>query len=282
MTIGAVLNTLIYLMAAILLFVAGKWFYDLTRPHFTLKKELAGRHNVALSLALGGYFLGLTMALGGVLVGPAHGSLAQSLRDILIYGVLAVALLNLSGIINDWLILPGVSQEKEIIQDQNWGVGLMEGANHTATGLVLYGVIAGEGGGLSALLVFWVLGQALLVVAAKIYDWITPGRLIPVIAQGNVAAATAFGGMILGLGNIMRVAVQGNFVSWSHSLLSFAEVALFGLLSLPLIRLATSRLIFPGHSLTKELFQDDPPNLSAGVIEGMIYVCVSLLIGWSI
>jgi uncharacterized membrane protein YjfL (UPF0719 family) len=158
----------------------------------------------------------------------------------------------------------------------------MEGANHTAVGLILYGVLSGEGGGLMALLVFWLLGQALLIVAAKIYDWITPGRLIPVIAQGNVAAAVALAGMILGLGNVMRVAVQGNFVSWSHSLFSFAVVAIFGLCSLPLIRLATSWLIFPGQSLTQELFHADSPNLSAGVIEGIIYVCVSLLIGWSI
>jgi uncharacterized membrane protein YjfL (UPF0719 family) len=282
MAIGSLVSTLIYLLAAILLFVAGKWFYDFTRPRFTLVEELVRRHNVALSLSLGGYFLGLTMALGGVLVGPSHGSLGQSLRDILIYGVLAIALLNLSSLINDWLSLPGVSQEKEILQDQNWGVGLMEGANHAAVGLLLFGVLSGEGGGLMALLVFWLLGQALLIAAAKIYDWITPGRLIPVIAQGNAAAAIALAGMIVGLGNVMRVAVQGNFVSWSNSLLSFAVVAIFGLCSLPLIRLATSWLIFPGQSLTKELFHPDSPNLSAGVIEGIIYVCVSLLIGWSI
>ena len=47
------------------------------------------------------------------------------------------------------------SLEKEIIADRNCGVGLVVAANHVAMGLILYGVISGEGGGLAALLVFW-------------------------------------------------------------------------------------------------------------------------------
>ena len=39
-------------------------------------------------------------------------------------------------------------------------------------------------------------------------------------------------GVLLALGNIVRFAVQGNFVSWSKSLTSCAAVAILGLILL--------------------------------------------------
>ena len=156
---------------------------------------------------------------------------------------MAIILLNVSIRLNDCLILTRCSLEKEIIADRNCGVGLIIAANHVAVGLILYGVISGEGGGLLALLVFWALGQATLILAAKVYDLITPFHLSEVIEKGNVAVGAALAGVLLALGNIVRFAVQGTFVSWSSSLLSFAAVALLGLVLLPLVRLAIDRLI---------------------------------------
>jgi uncharacterized membrane protein YjfL (UPF0719 family) len=279
MAIVAYLSGLLYIVAAFLIFMVGKLAYDFHHRRVNLNTELLDRDNLALALALSGYFLGLTLAVGGALAGSAS-SLAKGLLGTLVYGLIAIVLLNVSSRLNDRFLLSRANLEKEIITDRNCGVGLIVAANHVAVGLILYGVISGEGGGLAALLVFWALGQATLILAAKVYDLITPFHLSEVIEQGNVAVGAALAGMLLALGNIIRFAVQGTFVSWSQSLASFATVALLGLVLLPLVRLATDWLILTGHSLTHEEVGQEVPNIGAGVIEGIIYVCISFLIGW--
>lgn len=279
MGITGLLSGVLYIAAVFLLLLAGKITYNFTRRSFNLKTELVEKDNLALAIALGGYFLGLTLALGGALAGAAP-SLAKGLQSTLIYGAVAIVLLNLSIRVNDCFILTHCSLEKEIIEDQNCGVGLVAAANHVAVGLILYGVISGEGGGLLALLVFWALGQGTLILAAKVYDFITPFRLSEVIERGNIAVGAALAGVLLALGNIVRFAVQGTFVSWSHSLVSFAVVTLLGLLLLPLVRLATDKFILPGARLTREMVGQEVPNIGAGVLEGTIYVSISFIVGW--
>jgi uncharacterized membrane protein YjfL (UPF0719 family) len=119
-----------------------------------------------------------------------------------------------------------------------------------------------------------------LILAAKVYDLITPFSLNEVIEKGNTAVGAALAGVLLAVGNIVRFAAQGSFVSWSQSLASFAVVAGIGLLLLPLVRLATDKLILPGARLTRELVGQEVPNTGAGVLEGAIYVSISFIIGW--
>ena len=276
----AYLSGLLYIVATFLLFMVGKLVYDFHRRSFNLNAELLERDNLALAISLSGYFLGLTLAVGGALAGTAS-TLAKGLLSTLGYGLIAIILLNVSIRLDEWLIFTNFRLEKEIIADRNCGAGLVVAANHVAVGLILYGVISGEGGGLAALLVFWALGQATLILAAKVYDLITPFHLSEVIEKGNVAVGAALAGVLLALGNIVRFAVQGNFVSWSKSLTSFAAVAILGLILMPLVRLAIDKLIMtPGHSLTREEVGRQVPNIGVGVLEGSLYLCISFLIGW--
>ncbi len=280
MAIVAYLSGLLYIAAAFLLFLAGKLAYDFHRRGFNLNRELLERDNPALALSVSGYFIGLTLAVGGALAGTAP-TLVRGLVSTLGYGLIAIVLLNLSIRLNEWLLFPNLSLEDEIIAQRNCGVGLVVAANHVALGLVLYGVIAGEGGGPAALLVFWALGQATLVLAAKVYDLITPFHLGEVMGKGNLAVGAALAGVLLALGNIVRFAVQGSFVSWGKSLADFAAVAISGLVLLPLVRLAIDKVIMgSGHSLTREEVGQPVPNIGAGVLEGSIYLCISFLIGW--
>ncbi len=75
----------------------------------------------------------------------------------------------------------------------------------------------------------------------------------------------ALAGVLVALGNIIRLAVQGKLISWSQSLASYAVVVVLGLILLPLVRLAIDRFIMtPGHSLTREEVGKDVPNIGAG------------------
>lgn len=277
MFIGTLSLGIVYLVAAIVLFIFGKFIFDLSY-RFNLKQELVERDNCALAVAFTGYLIGLVLALGGTLSAPSISPMID-LIDIGLYGVIAIVLLNVSVRINDWLILHRTDSTQEIIRDQNLGVGMIEAANHISMGLILYGVVAG-GGGVVEVAGFWALGQITLIVAARVYERITPFDVHEAIERDNVAAGAAFAGMLLAIGNIIRFAEGQSFASWGQNLGYFFTVVLFGLIALPLTRLITDRIILPGRRLTDEIINQEHPNIGAGVIEAAVYMAMSFLIGW--
>ena len=62
---------------------------------------------------------------------------------------------------------------------------------------------------------FWALGQAALVLAGLVYEWITPYSIHDEIEKDNVAAGVAFAGALVGIGVIVFHASAGNFISWA-------------------------------------------------------------------
>ena len=127
-------------------------------------------------------------------------------------------------------------------------------------------------------LVFWVSGLVALIVAGLLYDKITSYDLHDQIEKDNVAVGVAFAGVLIGFGNIIRLAGAGDFVTWNESLTEFGYYTLVGLILLPLVRFFADKVILPGASLSDELVQERP-NLGAGVIEAVSYLAASMLIG---
>jgi uncharacterized membrane protein YjfL (UPF0719 family) len=275
------LHSLVYLVEALVMFILGKYVFQWLHRRINLETELVERDNLAVAVDMGGYLVGLTLALGGALWGTSA-SLWKGIVAMAGYGTLAIILLNLAGWLNDWLILTRSDADREIVEDRNCGVGMVTAANHVATGLILNGVLSGEGGGLVALLLFWVLGQLALVAAAKVYDRLMPYDVQLALEKDNVAVGTAYAGVLLAIGNIVRFSVAGDFVSWTKSLGGFGISVLLGLVLLPLVRLAVDKLILPGGRLTQELVSQENPNVGAGVIEAVCYLSMSFLVGWSL
>ncbi|HCR16085.1 MAG TPA: DUF350 domain-containing protein [Candidatus Latescibacteria bacterium] len=269
----------IYLVCVYVLFWLGKLVYDLTTPSYKLKEELVEKDNTALAVAVVGYYFGLILAIGGVIVGPSQG-LEADLIDVLIYGPLAIILMNLSRLINDKLILHGFSIREEIIRDHNVGTGVVVSASYIATGLIIFGAVSGVMGDLVTSIVFWILGQVALVLAGLFYNWITPYDIHAQIEKENVAAGVAFAGGLVGIGNIVRHAVAGDFISWSMELQTFGLYILVGLVVLPIVRVATDKILLPGQKLSNEIANQEKPNLGAGFIAAFSYVGASFLLVW--
>ncbi|MFQ5822598.1 MAG: DUF350 domain-containing protein [bacterium] len=279
MTIDEVVTALVYLIAVFFIFFVGKFVYDKVNRKFVLREELLQKDNFALALAVIGYYLGLVFAIGGILIGPSSGWV-DDMIDILIYGAISIILLNLSSFINDKIIMYKFDNVKEIIQDRNVGTGVIEAANHIAVGLIIYGAISGEGGDLVTAAAFWILGQIVLIGAGLIYNFITPFDVHEEIEKDNVAVGVAFAGMLIALGNVIRIGVGGDFISWQVNMMNFVGFVAFGLIMLPVIRLVTDKVLLPGERLTKELVGQDVPNVGAGAIEAFSYIAASFLIGW--
>jgi len=278
--LDTLLSTLVYLASCFLLFFIGKVVYQLFHRKINVKEELVEKDNLAFAVAHTGYFVGLLLAIGSAIIGPSMG-MQQDLIDIFVYGLLAIILLNLSIFINDKLILRKFSVYKEIVEDRNVGTGVIEGANSVATGLILLGAISGDGSILTAI-IFWAIGQVLLLVTELMYNFITPYDIHEHIEKDNVAVGIGFAGAMISIGNVIRFALMHDFVSWEDSMINIAVNVGVGLSFLPLVRILTDKILLPGQKLTDEIINQEHPNHGAALIEAFAYIGGSVLITWTL
>ena len=281
MNLDHILSSLIYLAACFVVFVAGHLVFILFRRSYNIQDELVEKDNAAFALVLCGYYLGLTFSIGGVIAGPSAG-MESDLIDILVYGPLAILLLNLSALINDRFILSEFDIRKEILQDQNCGTGVVEFAVFVATGLNIFGALYGQGGSVFTAIAFWALGQTVLVLIGKYYNLITQYNIHEQIEKDNVAVGIGFAGALIGIGNLLRVASAEHFISWEANLTTFGLYMVVGLILLPVARILTDRILLPGRSLADELVNQVKPNQGAAFLEASSYIGASFLITWCI
>ncbi len=281
MDLDHILSSLIYLAACFVVFVAGHLVFILFRRSYNIQDELVEKDNAAFALVLCGYYLGLTFSIGGVIAGPSAG-MESDLIDILVYGPLAILLLNLSALINDRFILSEFDIRKEILQDQNCGTGVVEFAVFVATGLNIFGALYGQGGSVFTAIAFWALGQTVLVLIGKYYNLITQYNIHEQIEKDNVAVGIGFAGALIGIGNLLRAASAEHFISWEANLITFGLYMVVGLILLPVARVLTDRILLPGRSLADELVNQVKPNQGAAFLEASSYIGASFLITWCI
>ena len=281
MTLDAALTALVYLAACFVLFLLGKWAYQLFHRRVKVHHELVEKDNFAFAIAHVGYFIGLLLAIGSAVVGPSSG-LVQDLIDIFLYGIMAIILLNLSVFINDILVFRRFSMYKEIIEDRNAGTGVIEAANGIATGLIILGAVSGEGGGVVTALAFWGIGQVLLMLTAWVYSLVVPYDVHDYIEKDNIPVGLGYAGALISIANLIRYGLTTDFFSWTESLINVGLDVGLGLLFLPVVRLFTDKILLPGRNLTDELINQEHPNIGAGLIEAFAYIGGSVLITYSL
>jgi uncharacterized membrane protein YjfL (UPF0719 family) len=278
-----VYHAIAYIAVAFALFFIGKLVYQLFHKSIQVKEELVKKDNLAFSFSHVGYFIGLLIAIGSAIVGPSEG-LVNDLMVIGIYGGLAIILLNISVFITDKVLLRKFSVRKEIIEDQNVGTGVIEGAVSVASGLIIFGAVTGESdslvGGLTTAVVFWFLGQIALILVSRVYNMITPYDIHEHIEKDNVAVGVGFAGAIIAMGNLIRFGLYGEFESWASTLGEAGLEVVAGIILLPVMRYITDKILLPGESLTDEIINQEHPNIGASVIEAFAYIGGSVLITW--
>lgn len=276
-----VMASLVLMAGFYLVFFLGKVVNDAIHREYRLNEELVVKDNAALALAIVGYYFGLVMAIGGGLAGRSSG-LVNDLVDLFKYGLLAVLLLNISWYICDKCILYKFRVSDELIRDQNLGTGAVSAGVSIGTGFILFGSIHGQGGGLITAIVFWAIGQVILIIAGQIYGLVAGFDVRREIERDNVAAGVAFGGALAAIGIIVGLGGEADFISWSQSLPKYLLYAFLGLILLPVIRWLTNKLLLPTVKLTDEIAHQEKPNLGAAFIEAFSYLAAATVITWCV
>ena len=281
----AVAESVSYVFGAFVMFYIGKLVYDLIHRKIDVKSELVDKDNFAFSIAHTGDLIGLMLAIGSSIVGPSNGIVADFI-DMGIYGGISIILLNLSIIICDKVILRRFSVYKEIIEDRNEGTGAVEAAVSIASGLIIFGAVSGESAGVEhgilTAVVFWAVGQLVLIATSIIYNLTLSYNVSDEIEKDNVAVGVAFAGILIAIANLVRFAVSGDFISWSESFSNIGFDLVIGLLLLPVVRFLADKVLLPGRKITDELVNQEKPNVGVALIEAFAYIGGSVLITWCI
>lgn len=264
------------------LFWLGQFLYQRVFRVVNLNLELFVRDNVAIATALVGYYLGLLIALSGILTHAHSLSLSQVL-NLLGYGIIAILLMLGGAWVGDRLILRHLDAAREIQEEQNLGAAAVEGGLHIANGLILSTALAGEGGSWFVGLACWVIGMAVLVGASFAYPVIARYNVFHEIRRrNNPAAGVAMAGLLIAVGNSVRVAFLPEFQNWSDSFREYIVVLAICLAALALVRWVADWVLVPGVKISDEIVNQSIPNVGAGLIEAMSYIASSLLIEWSL
>ncbi|MCY3761599.1 MAG: DUF350 domain-containing protein, partial [Gemmatimonadetes bacterium] len=261
--LGFMGRSAVYVLEAFVLMWIAKFAYTRIYRRVSLKDEIFGRANSALAVSTAGYLLGIVIALGGVLTGPSAG-LQADLTSIAFFGLQTVVMMLVASFICEKLLLHHFDNTKEIVEDQNLGTAFVEAGLHIANGLILLSIQQGAGAWQTGI-AFWAIAQVVLLLAGLLYEWTTSHSIHDELERDNAAVGLAFGGVLVGMGNIVSISVGGDFTGWAESLKLFAADVLFGLVALYLIKKLTDLLLAPGVSLAGEQTAETP-RIGAGLL----------------
>ena len=279
---------LVYVGIGIVVLGIGKVVQDLLTP-YKINNQLRTKDNVALALSITGYYLGIVIVFVGAVYQPFSliveglGFTEEYWKDVLevfLTSLAGIAALNIARVVVDRLVLHNFSTEKEIIDDQNAGVGAVEAAVYVAAGLVIAGSVSGEGGGPETALAFAGLGLLALVLYALFYELTTSFSIHDEMEADNTAVGVALAGNLVAIGIVVLKAVFGDFINWEDALAGFLTFAVFGFGLLLVMRLVVDFFMFPQVKVSNELAVDR--NLGVALIEASVVVSASLILFFAV
>jgi len=135
--------------------------------------EIVLRDNAALGVRYALYVFAVVFALLGIFDRSQGDS---GILEFSSHAILAALLIHLSRYLNDWLILYDFSNNREVVQEKNIAVALVEGATYVASAYVIAGAFYDWESGLWLAVVWFVIGQFLLVALGVLYRVFARGR----------------------------------------------------------------------------------------------------------
>ena len=136
------------------------------------------------------------------------------LANFLIAAIMVVIFLFVTFELNARIILRRVNND-EAVAKGNVAGGPVEFSTYVGTGIIMNGAFSGEGGGLGAAAVFFILGQIALVVAFYLDAAVSRRNIREEIElKGNIAEGIDMAGVLIAVSIILRASIIGPFTGW--------------------------------------------------------------------
>ena len=237
--------------------------------------------NLAVGLRRAGLYLGIAIALSGTIGGDSQNFLSDVIT-LAADGALILICLFSSRYINDKIMLGHINNDQECMRG-NSAVGVVEACMYIATGFVINGSLSGLSNslveGILSTIVFFILGQFVLLVFGYLYEVITPFNVRDEIKNSNLAAGIGLGGILVALGIILRASIEGPSIGWGIDIVNFGIYALYGIIMLLVFRAVIDKILLPTTKIAVEITEDK--NVAALLVAESAIIAIAIIIAFS-
>ena len=248
----------------------GRKFLYIKNPDHLIEEE----NNLALAFRQSGVYIGLAIAMFGAVIGADQGFFKDVL-ELGAYAILSTILLTASLEISNRAVLPKINNNDEV-KKNNIAVGLVEFGGCIATGLIALGALSGTGPFWSSI-VFFLMGQAALLIMIAIYEYITPFVIIKEVEKNNVAAGVLLAAMQIAVSFIIYRSIEGDFVSWESDMINFAKSSISGIILIAvLFSKPIDRLFLPNTTVATEIERDK--NAAALLVVSSVKIALAIIV----
>lgn len=214
--------------------------------------------NPAAGTNRGGAYLGFLVAMSGSLILSEESSYLRDLTMFLLDGFIALGVFAVAHYVFDWTMLKKVNNARSILAG-NGAVARAELCAYVSLGLIMSASFSGGGQGVLAgmanAILFSAIGIAVLVGVYTVYDilwrWRENCDIDKQIGDGNMAAATDAGSLMLAMSITLWFSISGDFTGWWNDIASFAVAALSSVLAVSIGRGLAVLVLTRGLSSTK-------------------------------
>lgn len=200
-------------------------------------------NNVALGIRRGAMYLGLMIGAMGTL----NSEFLIQIKD----QFLLLIFIGMAFFISDKILFKNVSNTLEIIKG-NVAIAIGEAGLFLATGIIAYASFSGEGPWYSSI-VFFILGQIVLLLATKAYEFMYP-EIKNKIEKGSVASAIMLSSLLISFALILKSSIIGDFTSWETDIISFVKMSILGFVLLVIFaNIIIDKLFLPNLTIKEAL-----------------------------
>ena len=232
--------------------------------------EMLFRDNPALGVRYALFTVAVVFALLGIFDRSEGDSGAWLFAQ---HAFLAVLLIYLSRYLNDWLILYHFSNNREVVQEKNVAVALVEGATYMASAYVIAGAFYDWENGFLVALVWFFVGQLLLIVLAALYR-VASQAVDAALDEKNLAVGISLGGFLLSGGMVCGAVISGPSQGWRHDILIVAVYLTSWLLLMLVAHMVSDRLVLRSSRLGDEVVEQR--NIAAALFKAVIFLALTL------
>jgi len=187
--------------------------------------------------------------------------------------LLAVILIYLSRYLNDWLILYHFSNNREVVQEKSSAVAVVEGATYLASAYVIAGAFYDWENGLWIALVWFFIGQLMLILLALLYRLVGKG-VDAALDEHNLAVGISLAGFLLSGGMVCGAVISGPSQGWRSDMITIALYLSAWVFLMLMAHFISDKLTFRSSHLGEEVMEQR--NIAAALFKAVIFIAVTL------
>jgi len=232
--------------------------------------EMLFRDNPALAIRYALFAIAVVLAVLGIFDRTQGDSGAWLFTQ---HTLLAVILIYLSRYLNDWLILYHFSNNREVVQEKNVAVAVVEGATYLASAYVIGGALYDWENGLAIALIWFLIGQLMLILLAFLYRFASNG-VDSALDEQNLAVGIALGSFLLSGGMVCGAVISGPSQGWRSDILTIALYLGAWVFLMLIAHVISDKLAFRASRLGEEVMEQR--NIAAALFKSVIFISLTL------